>query len=50
MQVLSLGREDPLEKKNDYPLQYSCLGNPLHRGTWKATVYGITKSWMRLSD
>jgi len=23
-----LGREDPLEKGNGYPLQYSCLENP----------------------
>ena len=25
-------------------LQYSCLGNPMDRGTWWATVRGITKS------
>ena len=25
------------------PLQYSCLGNPTDRGTWRATVYGVTK-------
>ena len=24
-------------------LQYSCLGNPMERGTWWATVYGVTK-------
>ena len=29
---------------NDNPLQYSCLGNPMDRGTWWATVYGVTKS------
>ena len=23
---------------NDNPLQYSCLGNPMDRGPWKATV------------
>jgi len=23
--------------------QYSCLGNPMDRGTWWATVYGVTK-------
>ena len=23
---------------NGNPLQYSCLGNPMHRGTWQATV------------
>ena len=22
---------------NGYPLQYSCLGNPMDRGTWQAT-------------
>ena len=22
------------------PLQYSCLGNPLDRGAWRATVHG----------
>ena len=24
---------------NGNPLQYSCLGNPMHRGTWQATVH-----------
>ena len=24
---------------NGNPLQYSCLGNPMDRGTWQATVY-----------
>ena len=31
---------------NDNPLQYSCLGNPMDRGTWWATVYGVTESDM----
>ena len=26
------------------PLQYSCLGNPMHRGAWWATVHRIAKS------
>ena len=26
-------------------LWYSCLGNPMDRGTWQATVHGVTKSW-----
>ena len=30
------------------PLQYSCLENPMDRGTWKATVHGVAKSWTRL--
>ena len=28
---------------NGNTLQYSCLGNPVGRGTWLATVYGATK-------
>ena len=27
-----------------YPLQYSCLENPIDRGAWWATVYGVAKS------
>ena len=30
---------------NGNPLQYSCLENPMDRGTWQATVHGVTKSW-----
>ena len=26
------------------PLQYSCLGNPMDRGIWQATVHGVTVS------
>ena len=25
------------------PLQYSCLGNPMDRGAWKATVHWVAK-------
>ena len=32
------------------PLEYSCLGNPMDRGAWRATVYEVTKSRTRLSD
>ena len=35
---------------NVYPLQYSCLGNPMDRGAWLATVHGVAKSWTGLSD
>ena len=28
---------------NGNPLQYSCLGNPLDRGAWRATVHWVTK-------
>ena len=26
------------------PLQYSCLGNPMDRGAWRASVHGVTNS------
>ena len=28
---------------NGNPLQYSCLGNPMDRGAWQATVHGVAK-------
>ena len=28
---------------NGNPLQYSCLGNPMDRGAWQATVHGVVK-------
>ena len=31
------------------PLQYSCLGNPMDTGVWRAPVHGITKSQTQLS-
>ena len=31
------------------PLQYSCLGNPMDRGTWQVTVHGVPKSQVRSS-
>ena len=34
------------EDGNGYPLQYSCLENPMDRGAWQATVHGVTKSQM----
>ena len=35
---------------NGNSLQYSCLGNPIDRGAWRATVHGVMKSWMQLSN
>jgi len=32
-----------LGEANGNPLHYSCLGNPMDRGTWWATVHEITK-------
>ena len=35
---------------NGYPLQYSCLENPMDRGAWQATVHGVAKTQIRLSN
>ena len=32
------------------PLQYSFLENPMHRGTWQATVHGVPKSQTQLKQ
>ena len=39
--IARLGRS--LGERNGNPLQYSCLGNPMDRGAWRATVHGVTK-------
>ena len=39
----------PGEGKSN-PLQHSCLGNPMDRGAWWATVHGVAESQTRLSD
>ena len=31
-------------------LEYSCLGNPMVRGAWRARVHGTAMSLTRLSD
>ena len=30
-------------ESNGNPLQYSCLGNPMDRAVWWATVHGVAK-------
>ena len=35
-------RKSPREG-NGNPLQDSCLGNPMDKGTWQAIVHGVTK-------
>ena len=37
--VQSLGWEDSTRDRNGNPLQYSCLYNPMGRGTGQATVH-----------
>ena len=39
--IPGLGRFPGAENEN--LLQYSCLGNPMDRGTWQATVYGVAR-------
>ena len=42
-------RRSPREG-NGNPLQYSCLGNPIDRGAWRATVHGVAENWTQLSN
>ena len=35
---------------NGNPLQDSCLGNPMNRGAWQATVPRVKKNWTWLSN
>ena len=44
--VPGLGRSTGAGHGN--PLQYSCLQNPMERGTRWATVHRTAKSWIRL--
>ena len=37
-------------ERNGNPLQYSCLENPMDRGTWWATVHEVAKSRTQLND
>ena len=39
--ILGLGRYPGVGNGN--LLQHSCLGNPMDRGAWRATVHGATK-------
>ena len=38
--IPGLGRS---REGNLYPFQYSCLGNPMDREAWPATVHGVSK-------
>ena len=37
------GSERSPREGNGNSLQYSCLGNPMDRGPWWATVHGVSK-------
>ena len=38
------GSGRPSVERNGNPVQYSCLGKPVDRGAWRATVHGVTES------
>ena len=40
--IPGLGRSPGEGNSNSF--QYSCLGNNLHKGAWRAIVHGVTKS------
>ena len=42
------GSERSLGEGNSNPLQYSCLGNPIDRAAWQATVHRVTKNRTQL--
>ena len=44
--IPGLGRSSGEENGN--PLQYSCLENPMDRGTWKVMLHRVTKSQPKL--
>ena len=44
------GSERSPGEGNGSPLQYSCLENPMDVGSWQATVHGVAKSQIGLSD
>ena len=46
--ISGLGRS--LGGGNGNPLQYSCLGNPMDRGAWRATVHRVAQSQIRLKQ
>ena len=37
-------------ERNRNPFQYSCPENPIDKGTWRATVHGVTQSLIKLKQ
>ena len=48
--VQSLGREDPVEKKMETHSCNLAWRNPMDRGAWQATVQGVKKCQILLSN
>ena len=56
MQEMQVGDADSIPgsgrfpgRGNSYSLQYFCLGNPMDRGAWQATVHRVTYSWTEVT-
>ena len=47
---LILGSGKSPGEGNGNPCQYSCLGNPMDRGIWQATIHGVTKESTQLGN
>ena len=45
-QVCSLGWQDPLEEGMETHPSILAWRIPMDRGTWQATVLGVSKSWI----
>ena len=48
--VSAMVKNLPANAGNDNPLQYSCLDYSMDKAGWQATVHGVAKSQIRLSD
>ena len=46
--IPGLGRSS--EAGNGYPLQYSCLENPMNKGVWQAIIHVVAKSQTQLKQ
>ena len=49
-QVFTPGLGRSPGKGDGNPSQYSCLENSMDRRAWQATVHGVAKSWLWLSE
>ena len=43
MEIRFLSQDDTLEKEMATHSRNFCLGNPMVRGVWQATIHGVTR-------
>ena len=48
--IFAQGLDIDYREGSGTPLQYSCLGNPMDGGAWKAAVHGVAEGRTQLSD